>query len=224
VVDVEDFWPFRGTVVWLTPQEGGRAAGPPLPSAERPYAAPAFVPPQTMDDLWGTFVLRQSERGAWSSSAEGRWLVPEEAARHRSVETGDTVLLTEGQQVVARFHVEQVRPHVIPQPSADGSRSDRAGGLFDRWRRRPTTASPTPRPYKIQLAPDVALVVYDWLEQRADEDWAGLPISHGAEIGALLKLAGALESTLVEPFRSDYRALLAAARARLADETGFTDT
>ena len=68
-------FPFRGSVIWLTPAQGGRTTGPPLPRPARPYyAATAYVPPHTADTGLASFILRNFEAGAWRSHAEGRWL------------------------------------------------------------------------------------------------------------------------------------------------------
>lgn len=43
--DTEEF-PFRGSVIWLTREQGGRETGPPVPRPAWPYyAATAYVPP-----------------------------------------------------------------------------------------------------------------------------------------------------------------------------------
>ena len=55
-------WPYRGTVTWLTVEEGGRVSGPPRLSAERDfYAANGFVPPHTWETGQASFVLRVDE-------------------------------------------------------------------------------------------------------------------------------------------------------------------
>lgn len=95
-------------MVWLTPEQGGRASGPPAPPADEDYASTAFVPPHTVETGLASFVLRGFEPGAWMSSAEGRWLVPENVAADRPIAPGTEVVITEGQRAVAHFHVEQV--------------------------------------------------------------------------------------------------------------------
>jgi hypothetical protein len=77
------------------------------------------------------------------------------------------------------------------------------------------------RPVKIELAPDVALVLLDWLKRQADQDYARLPDAHSGELGALSVLDGALETQLVEPFYANYDELVEGARQRLADQYGF---
>src|ERR1039457_2398405 len=58
----EEF-PFRGFIVWLTAEEGGRGTGPPPPRQEGPYhAATAYVPPHTPATGRASFVLRQQAR------------------------------------------------------------------------------------------------------------------------------------------------------------------
>jgi hypothetical protein len=100
-------WPFHGKVVWLTPEQGGRSSGPPQPSADIDYAHTAFVPPLTVDSGLASFALRNFEAGAWTSAAEGRWLIVENDG-DQLVEPGTVVVCTEGPRVVAYFHVERV--------------------------------------------------------------------------------------------------------------------
>jgi hypothetical protein len=57
-------FPFRGSVIWLTPEQGGRETGPPVPVLSWPYyAATAFVPPHTAGTGLASFVLRLRRRG-----------------------------------------------------------------------------------------------------------------------------------------------------------------
>ena len=74
----------------------------------------------------------------------------------------------------------------------------------------------TPRHYKIKLLPDVALFLFEWLEQREDTDWEGVHGTHRGELAALSQLSGALDKTLPELFDPRYLELLAGARDRLA--------
>ena len=74
----------------------------------------------------------------------------------------------------------------------------------------------TPRNYKIELSPDVALVLSEWLEQHEGRDWDGVPVAHPGELAALSQLGAALEKVLPELFNASYTALLAEARDRLA--------
>lgn len=100
-------WPFRGTVIWLTPEQGGRSAGPPPASPERDYAQTAFIPPTTAKDGLASFVLHGFESGAWKSEAKARWLVVENDGAFR-LEPGALVVCTEGLRTVAYFHVAEV--------------------------------------------------------------------------------------------------------------------
>jgi hypothetical protein len=104
---MDGHWAFRGRVVWLTPEQGGRSSGPPPPSTEWDYAHTAFVPPHTLDSGLASFALRHFQPGAWTSPAEGRWLLVENGGDHR-VEPGTVVVCTEGHRVVAYFHVERI--------------------------------------------------------------------------------------------------------------------
>ena len=77
VVKVLGPWPFRGRVIWLTREQGGRASGPPTPSEDWNYAHTAFVPPHSTADGLASFALRGFTAAAWTSPAEGRWLTVE---------------------------------------------------------------------------------------------------------------------------------------------------
>jgi len=57
---------------------------------------------------------------------------------------------------------------------------------------------------EIELPSDVALVLFDWIERRADDEWARLSDAHSGERCALTVLAGALQSRLVDPFKPEY--------------------
>ena len=74
---------------------------------------------------------------------------------------------------------------------------------------------------KIALPSDVALVLFEWIERQADDEWAQLSDAHSGELGALTVLAGALQSKLVEPFKAEYVEIVEAARQRLADRYGI---
>ena len=75
MADAGEF-PFRGVIIWLTPEQGGRKTRPPVPRPAWPYyAATAYVPPHTADTGLGSFILRNFDDGARRSSAEGRWLL-----------------------------------------------------------------------------------------------------------------------------------------------------
>ena len=100
--------PFRGEVVWLTAEQGGRQSGPPPTPEDQDYAATAFVPPATVNDGLASFVLRVADRSAWRSEAEGAWLVVENDGLQR-VEPGSVVVVTEGPRPVAHFHVRDVQ-------------------------------------------------------------------------------------------------------------------
>lgn len=74
---------------------------------------------------------------------------------------------------------------------------------------------------KIKLPSDAALVLFEWIERQADDEWVRLADAHSGELAALTVLAGARESCLVEPFKADYADLVEAARQRLADRYGI---
>lgn len=107
MVKIESWFPFRGTVIWLTPEEGGRDTGPPEPTSEWDYAHTAFVPPLTVETGLASFVLRGFEAGAWRSPAEGRWLLVNNEGPY-TVQPGSVLVCTEGTRPVAHFHVASV--------------------------------------------------------------------------------------------------------------------
>ncbi|MEU0463179.1 hypothetical protein ABZ215_04165 [Amycolatopsis sp. NPDC006131] len=98
-------FPFRGRVVWLTPEQGGRQTGPPRPDF---YAANAFVPPHTAHSGLASFVLRNLVAGALVTPAEARWLAVENSGPYR-IAPGTVVVVSEGPKPVGYFHVEEVR-------------------------------------------------------------------------------------------------------------------
>jgi len=99
---------FRGSVIWPTPEQGGRMTGPPGPRPAWPYyAATAYVPPHTADTGLASFTLRNFDAGAWRSTAEGRWLAAD-AQGDQLVEPGSVIAVTEGVRVVAYFTVQHV--------------------------------------------------------------------------------------------------------------------
>ncbi|HXQ44650.1 MAG TPA: hypothetical protein VN816_08430 [Acidimicrobiales bacterium] len=91
----------------MTPEQGGRKSGPPPLLTDIAYAHTAFVPPQTMETGLASFVLQGFEAGAWTSPAEGRWLIVLNDGEQR-VERGNVVVVTEGHSIVAYFHVDEV--------------------------------------------------------------------------------------------------------------------
>ncbi|MCG8556724.1 MAG: hypothetical protein MJD61_15775 [Proteobacteria bacterium] len=71
---------------------------------------------------------------------------------------------------------------------------------------------------KLELTSDEALVFFEWLSRLDERD--ALPVEDPAEEQVLWRLHGQLEKTLVEPFRSDYDALLKDARKKVRDSFG----
>jgi hypothetical protein len=98
---------FHGTVVWLTKDQGGRIAGPPVPTPESDYAANGFVPPLTLEKGLASLVVRPATPGAWRSAADAGWLVGDYRYPH-DVQAGDVIVVTEAPTVVGYFHVESV--------------------------------------------------------------------------------------------------------------------
>jgi hypothetical protein len=97
----------RGTVVWLTPQQGGRVSGPPEPDYDYDYTATAYLPPRTADDGQAGIALRRFAPGAWRTQAEGL-LVPAKGNRAQQVIPGCIVVITEGTRPVGLLTVEEV--------------------------------------------------------------------------------------------------------------------
>jgi hypothetical protein len=97
----------RGTVVWLTPQQGGRVSGPPEPDYDYDYTATAYLPPRTAEDGQVGIALRRFAPGAWRSVAEGI-LVPGQNHRAQQVVPGCIVVVTEGVRPVGLYTVDEV--------------------------------------------------------------------------------------------------------------------
>jgi hypothetical protein len=79
-------FPFRGEVLWLTPEQGGRQAGPPVPRPAWPYyAVTAYVPPQAAGTGLASFVLRDFTPGTWPQLLKGAacWAATTQARRSR---------------------------------------------------------------------------------------------------------------------------------------------
>ena len=70
-------------------------------------------------------------------------------------------------------------------------------------------------PVKIELNPDQALVLFEFLSRYSDTDQ--LIIEDPSEQRVLWNICCDLERFLVEPFESNYNELLQAARARTKD-------
>jgi len=97
----------RGSVVWLTPQQGGRVSGPPDPDYDYDYTATAYLPPRTAEDGQAGIALRRFAPGAWRTQAEGI-LVPAKGNRAQQVIPGCVVVITEGVRPVGLLTVEEV--------------------------------------------------------------------------------------------------------------------
>ena len=109
MVKLNEPFPFKGQVVWLTPEQGGRSAGPPRSFEEHDYAQVAYVPPNSPDTGMASIALRGYTDGAWRSPAEAAWLVVEnEGDQH--LEPGSVAVVCEGYRPVAYFHVQRVAP------------------------------------------------------------------------------------------------------------------
>jgi hypothetical protein len=99
--------PFIGRLVWLIPEQGGRASGPASESTRTPYAPNAYVPPDTVTTgIWSVLVDPETS-GALTTSARVGWLVKEDVGQP-TVVPGTVMVITEGTQEVAYFHVSRV--------------------------------------------------------------------------------------------------------------------
>ncbi|WP_433567535.1 hypothetical protein ACQP1O_21455 [Nocardia sp. CA-151230] len=99
--------PFRGEIIWLTMEQGGRSSGPPPTPADQDLAATAFVPPHPVKDGLASFVLRVDDRTAWRSPASAGWLVVDNSGAYR-IQVGSVVVVTGGSRTIAYFHVNEV--------------------------------------------------------------------------------------------------------------------
>jgi hypothetical protein len=71
---------------------------------------------------------------------------------------------------------------------------------------------------KLELTDDQALVLFEWLARLDERD--AFPVEDPAEQQVLWCLHGQLEKALSQPFRTDYRELVAQARARVTATSG----
>ncbi|MFN3202341.1 MAG: hypothetical protein ACE366_28340 [Bradymonadia bacterium] len=69
----------------------------------------------------------------------------------------------------------------------------------------------------IELTGDEALVLFEWITRFTKRENEGF--EDQAEERVLWQIEAVLEKALVEPFKPDYDRLLAAARARVRDES-----
>lgn len=105
----------HGTVVWLTPQQGGRVSGPPEPDYDYDYTATAYLPPRTAEDGQAGIALHRFAPGAWRTPVDGI-LVPAKGHRAQQVVPGCIIVITEGVRPVGLLTVEEV--HAL---AADGT-------------------------------------------------------------------------------------------------------
>lgn len=83
--DTPGGFPIWGTIVWFTPDQGGRRTGIPLAPWSKYYSATAFVPPSGPGDGLASVVIDVSVRNAWRSHAKLRCAHPAGASRGRRV-------------------------------------------------------------------------------------------------------------------------------------------
>ena len=138
--------PFEGEIIWLTPEQGGRASGPPPTPLEQDYAATAFVPPHTVQRGLASFFVRAEDRTAWRSRAAAGWLVVDNTG-DQAVGPDTMIVITEGPRTVAYFHVEQVRPDPLPAALRALNRDSLVGRTEDDARRQVEAAGGVLRTY-----------------------------------------------------------------------------
>lgn len=68
----------------------------------------------------------------------------------------------------------------------------------------------------VELSPDEALVLFDWLSTRTDKN--DFPFEHPAEQRIIWDLTASLETVLVEPLQPDFSDRLEAARTRVGSQ------
>jgi hypothetical protein len=141
----------RGTVVWLTPQQGGRVSGPPEPDYDYDYTATAYLPPRTAEDGQAGLSLRRFAPGAWRTPAEGI-LVPGKGNRAQQVVPGNLVVITEGVRPVGLLTVEEVHA-LAPDGTAIPERTPEID-ITGLTTLRPPATAPTPNdtPYRHSTA------------------------------------------------------------------------
>ncbi|WP_328998517.1 hypothetical protein OHA18_29195 [Kribbella sp. NBC_00709] len=150
----------RGTVLWLTPQQGGRVSGPPAPDYDYDYTATAYLPPRTPDDGQAGIALRRFAPSAWRTPAEGI-LVPAKGNRAQQVIPGCIVVITEGVRPVGLLTVEEV--HVL---APDGTPILTAAPVYEAAR-EPAVDDPAPAtepPYRHSTAAS------RWTSKHASDD------------------------------------------------------
>lgn len=76
---------------------------------------------------------------------------------------------------------------------------------------------------QIQLTPDDALVLFEWLSRRDEDDALEPTIEHWSEQLVLWSVLAQLEKTLAEPFDPSYKELLNEARERLVADIAPED-
>lgn len=100
-------YPFKGEVIWLTPEQGGRTKGIPPALDTVSYAHAAHVPPRPRETASASFVLRGWDQSRWRSRAEGKWLLVENAG-DQCVAPGSVIVIADGTTTSAFFLVDTV--------------------------------------------------------------------------------------------------------------------
>jgi hypothetical protein len=79
------------------------------------------------------------------------------------------------------------------------------------------------RQVQIRLTHDEALVLFDWLHERGDDESLEPLIAHWSEQLVLWNIEGQLDKLLVEPFDPNYADRVNAARERLVADIAPED-
>ena len=96
--------PISGQITWLTPEQGGRADGPPRTPWNTYYYGTAFVPPRTSDDGAAPIIVNVAVRDAWTSHASAGW----GDVSGPVVDEGSVIMLIEEDRLVAFLTVAHV--------------------------------------------------------------------------------------------------------------------
>ena len=113
--------PFTGEILWLSAEQGSRAAGPPWELAGQDYVATAFLPPAVIELGLVPIVVRGYEPGAWRSTATAGWLT-HDGTGPSGVRAGSMIVITEKSTRVGYFSVTAVEwPHEDEDPVGFGT-------------------------------------------------------------------------------------------------------
>jgi hypothetical protein len=152
----------RGTILWLTPQQGGRVGGPPALDYDHDYTATAFLPPRTPRDGQAGIALSAFAPGAWRSIAEGS-LVADENTPTQHIWPGCVLVVTEGERPVAYLSVDDVtafdESESAPTPTSDPPAAEPPSRAVAEPPPVPGRLAPVPGPVAASVAGPAAVPV-----------------------------------------------------------------